>query len=181
MCDAEGIGVTGRTLLTNTKTIAMAAFTAIAAISAAQAASPAPSVLVNTFQPAIIAVPFARDAADTLSIQATLNGTTPLTFLLDTGATNVVIPKDVAARLMREGTLTSADYIGDSTYIMGDGHRRHSAKYRLKSVTVGGLTVTDVKCTIGGAGSSLLLGQSFLQKFSSYSIDNSRGVLVLGS
>ena len=157
----------------------MAACTAIAA-KAAQAASPAPSIPVNTFQPAIIEVPFERDAADTLSIQATLNGTTPLTFLLDTGASNVVIPKGVAARLMREGTLTPADYIGDSTYIMG-GHRRHSAKYRLKSVTVGRLTVTDVKCTISEAGSSLLLGQSFLQKFRSYSIDNSRGVLVLGS
>jgi hypothetical protein len=43
------------------------------------------------------------------------------------------------------------------------------------------LTVTDVQCKVGEAGSSLLLGHSFLQKFRFDSIDNNRGVLVLGS
>jgi clan AA aspartic protease (TIGR02281 family) len=130
-------------------------------------------------QPAITEVPLAWTHGHTFTLLATLNTTTTLAFTLDTGASDVVIPRSVAVKLQLSGTLSEADYLGDSTYTLADGHQRRSRRYMLRSVTIGGLSVTDVECLVGDEGSSLLLGQSFLQKFASLSIDNVRGVLVL--
>jgi len=44
---------------------------------------------------------------------------------------------------------------------------------------VGDREIRDVTATISRRGSMLLLGQSFLRKFKSWSIDNRRRVLVL--
>ena len=130
-------------------------------------------------QASIHEVPLVRDRHGTFTLLATLNGTTTLAFTLDTGATNVTIPQSIAQELMRDGSLTVADYVGNAVSILADGTKRHDTLYRLRSVTIGGLTVTDVECSVGDEGSALLLGQSFLSKFGSWSVDNGRGVLVL--
>lgn len=136
--------------------------------------APAPAA-----QPSIHEVPLVRDRHGTFTLLAMLNGTTTLAFTLDTGATNVTIPQSIAQELMRDGSLTVADYVGNAISILPDGTKRHDTLYRLRSVTIGGLTVTDVECSVGDEGSALLLGQSFLSKFGSWSVDNGRGVLVL--
>ena len=46
-------------------------------------------------------------------------------------------------------------------------------------MTVGGQTVSNVTASIGRPGSPPLLGQSFLSKFASWTLDNERNVLVL--
>jgi clan AA aspartic protease (TIGR02281 family) len=130
-------------------------------------------------QPAITEVPLLRNHYGTFTLLATLNGTTTLPFTLDTGASRVTLPRGVALELMRNGSLTVSDYVGHAVSTLADGSRRRDMLYRLRSITIGGLRVPDVECSIGDERSSLLLGQSFLSKFRSWSIDNSRGVLVL--
>jgi clan AA aspartic protease (TIGR02281 family) len=115
----------------------------------------------------------------TFGLLATINGTTRLTFTLDTGASDVTLPRSVATKLMVEGSLTEDDYIGIDTYRLANGNKERSPKYMLHSITVGNRTVTNVECSIGDDDHSLLLGQSFLNKFRSWSVDNQRGVLVL--
>jgi hypothetical protein len=52
--------------------------------------------------------------------------------------------------------------------------------YRLRSITIGGRTATDVRCAINNSeASSILLGQSFLKNVTSWSINNARNTLVL--
>ena len=46
-------------------------------------------------------------------------------------------------------------------------------------MTVGGQTVSNVTASIGRSGSPPLLGQSFLSKFASWTLDNERNLLVL--
>jgi predicted aspartyl protease len=75
-----------------------------------------------------------------------------------------------------------AAYIGQGSYTTADGSEHETSLYRLDSLTVGGLTVTNVECLIssGEAGQQAsLLGLSFLRKFRSWSINNARNVLVL--
>ena len=45
---------------------------------------------------------------------------------------------------------------------------------------MGDLVLNNVAASIASANGSLLLGQSFLSRFKSWSIDNARQVLVLG-
>jgi hypothetical protein len=109
-----------------------------------------------------------------LMVRGTVNGKTAFTFEIDTGASIAVIPRSVAA-----GLITAADYLGAREYVFGDGRRRIQPTYRLHSITVGGLTATDVPCVIGEEADIFLLGRTFLQQFRSWSIDNRRHVLVL--
>ena len=109
-----------------------------------------------------------------LMVRATINGTATFTFEIDTGAGIVVLPRSVAAKLV-----TPADFLGMRTYVFGDGRQRVQPTYRLRSVTVGGLTATDVTCAIGDEEDTFLLGRSFLRQFKSWSIDNKRRVLAL--
>lgn len=132
-------------------------------------------------RPGAVEIPLTGEASGTHTLQGTVNGTTPLTFLLDTGASFVMIPRGVADALMADGTLTPADYVGTVASVLADGRQLSQPLYLLRSITVGGRTVTDVQCVVGNDDqTSLLLGQSFLHKFRSYSIDHVRSVLVLG-
>ena len=63
--------------------------------------------------------------------------------------------------------------------MLADGSTNTNDVY-LHSVTVGGRTINNVPCFVGGPGSSLLLGQTFLRRFKSWSTDNECGVLILG-
>jgi predicted aspartyl protease len=102
-----------------------------------------------------------------------------LNFVVDSGATYVGIPEDVARTLMRTGKLTSSDYLGSGTYVLADGSRGPSRVFTLRSMVVGGREVRNVTASITGRNGALLLGQSFLRRFKSWSIDNRRRVLVL--
>ncbi len=52
-------------------------------------------------------------------------------------------------------------------------------RFRLRSLKVGGKLIEDVVAALAPAQGSLLLGQSFLERFKSWSIDNAKGILVL--
>ena len=54
-----------------------------------------------------------------------------------------------------------------------------SQLFRIRSLNVGGHTLSNVLGSVAPASASLLLGQSFLSRFKSWSIDNGRHVLVL--
>jgi clan AA aspartic protease (TIGR02281 family) len=161
--------------LMNLKTIALAAGVSLAAVSIATAAVEAgsPSAQVGASQPSRSEVALIEQGS-ALMVRATINGTTTFTFEIDTGAGIVVLPRRVAAKLV-----TTADFLGMRTYVFGDGRQRVQPTYRLRSVTVGGLTATDVTCAIGDEEDTFLLGRSFLRQFKSWSIDNRRRVLAL--
>ncbi len=110
-----------------------------------------------------------------------INGTVTIKFVLDTGASDVLIPDEVAQQLTRAGTLDRSNYLGTQTYVLADGSRVQSKRVILRELTVGGQTVTNVTASIGRARSPALLGQSFLSKFPSWTLDNERQILVLST
>ena len=127
-------------------------------------------------------------AAETIQLQkhvggylvsGRVNGAVTVNFVLDTGASDVLIPEDVAQALTRAGKLDRSDYIGMQTYVLADGSRVPSKRIVLRELTVGGQTVSNVTASIGRSRSPALLGQSFLSKFPSWTLDNERHVLVL--
>jgi clan AA aspartic protease (TIGR02281 family) len=113
------------------------------------------------------------------TIAGRVNDTVSVTFILDTGASDVLIPEDVARELERAGKLEQGDFIGTRTYVLADGSKVPSRRVLLRELTVGGQTVSNVTASIGRSGSPPLLGQSFLSKFASWTLDNERNLLVL--
>src|SRR6516225_1949948 len=120
-----------------------------------------------------------RNQHGTYRIAVQINGALVLPFVLDTGASLVVIPEDIFRTLTRTGTVTKNDFIGTGTAMLADGSEHASDSYVLREVRVGDHIVRNVVANIVPVNGAALLGQSFLSKLPAWSIDNSRQALVI--
>jgi hypothetical protein len=66
-----------------------------------------------------------------------INDQITLNFVVDSGASDVTVPNDVASTLMRTGTITDADFLGKQTYRLGDGSTVPSQRFVIRSLKVG--------------------------------------------
>ena len=114
-----------------------------------------------------------------LLVPILINNKISLDFVVDSGAADVSIPADVVLTLMRTETLTKEDFTGTNTYILADGSKVPSQTFRIRSLKVGDLVLENVSGSIASVDAPLLLGQSLLSRFKSWSIDNTRQILVL--
>jgi len=115
----------------------------------------------------------------TLVAPVLINNAITLKFVVDSGASDVNIPADVVLTLMRADTIDESDFLGTKAYQLADGSTVPSQTFRIRVLNVGGLEIDNVTASIGDVKGTLLLGQSFLSRFRSWSIDNQRQVLVL--
>jgi clan AA aspartic protease (TIGR02281 family) len=98
--------------------------------------------------------------------------------VVDSGAGVVVIPSDLVESLTKTGAIAPSDSLGQGAYITADGRKHRGMRLMLHELNVGGHTVTDVMATVAPAHAQPLLGQSFLAKFKSWTLDNRRHVLI---
>jgi hypothetical protein len=120
-----------------------------------------------------------RRQGDTLMVPVSINNTMTLPFMIDSGASDVGISADVLEKLMRTGTVTKADFLGRQSYHLADGSTVSGETFRIHTLKVGDREVRDVIGSVSNDENTLLLGQSFLSRFRSWSIDNQRQVLLL--
>jgi hypothetical protein len=102
-----------------------------------------------------------------------------LNAVVDSGASDVSIPADIVLTLMRTKTVTQDDFLGKQTYVLADGSRVPSQQFRIRSLKVGNKTIENVVASIASANATILLGQSFLAKFKTWSVDNEQHTLIL--
>ncbi|HLI65141.1 MAG TPA: retropepsin-like aspartic protease [Caulobacteraceae bacterium] len=117
----------------------------------------------------------------TYMIPVLVNDQLNLKFTIDSGASDVTIPSNIVQELKDDGTISNADYIGTETFILADGSQQPSQVFRIHSLKIGNLELRDVTGSIANENGQLLLGQTFLSRLSSWSIDNNRHVLVLSA
>jgi clan AA aspartic protease (TIGR02281 family) len=125
-----------------------------------------------------ILVPLEKEGG-TYVVPVLINGAIPLKFVVDSGAADVIIPADVVSTLLRTGTIDRSDFIGSQTYRLANGSSLPSVRFRLRSLKVGNTLIENVVAAIAPAEGSLLLGQSFLTRFRSWSIDDAKRALLL--
>jgi len=115
-----------------------------------------------------------------LWVPAQINKVVTIDFVIDSGASDITLPRDVYSTLIRSGTLTKANYIGTAQYGIADGSEVKGVKFKLASLQVGNQVLTDVVASVMPSDSATpLLGLSFLSRFQSWSIDNNSGTLKL--
>ena len=118
-------------------------------------------------------------AHGTLQVPVVINGKVSLNFTIDSGATDVAIPASVFSNLIRDGIVSSEDFLDKRMYKLADGSGEISQRFRIRSLRVGKLEVRDVIASVGDSGGLLLLGQSFLSRLKSWSIDNELQALLI--
>jgi predicted aspartyl protease len=120
-----------------------------------------------------------QEQGGTFVLPVLINNAITLSFVVDSGAADVSIPRDVYSTLIRSGTISEADVIGQQTYRLADGSMSPETTFRIRVLKVGDRELENVRGSVAPESGTLLLGQSFLSRFNSWSIDNERHVLLL--
>lgn len=104
-------------------------------------------------------------------VPCTVNGLS-LSFIIDTGASNVTISLTEAVFMLKNGYLKESDIQGAEKYQIASGEIAEGTKIVFKSIKIGGLTITDVEATVlHNINSPLLFGLSALERFGKIEID----------
>lgn len=109
-----------------------------------------------------------------------INEAIELKFVVDTGASDVLIPADVLLTLTRTGTIAENDFQGTGSYLTADGTTSKKARFNLRSLQIGSTVIKNVTASVGPVEGTLLLGQSALEKLEPWHMETKRGVFVLG-
>ncbi len=120
-----------------------------------------------------------RARGGALETTAIVDEIVPVSFEVDSGSSSVSLPQEVVSDLMRRGKITPLDYRGNGYAILANGERVSTQVFNLRTLKVGGHVLHNVTATSAPRGSPALLGQSFLGRFRTWSIDNRRKVLIL--
>ena len=128
-------------------------------------------------QPVAPAVPQAAAAAITtltvslrrqsgvLLVPAILNNSASANFVVDSGASDVVIPENVLQELRKAGKFSDADFTGTQMVKIADGSIVKARTFTLRSLSVSNRMLTNIHASVAPAKATPLLGQSFLQRF----------------
>ena len=118
-----------------------------------------------------ITVPRARDGHYYLSLE--VNGT-PVTFLVDTGASEIVLTQNDATRLGID--TATLNYFGRAMTANGEVR---TARIKLETVALDSIVDQNVAAWVNeGPLEDSLLGMSYLQRFASFEIRNNELILT---
>lgn len=117
---------------------------------------------------------------DLYRVEVRINRVLTIPFILDSGASDVVLPRDVFKTLQRSGTIRQSDFIGAGTATLADGSKHPSEAYILHDVQVGNQVLHDIEAQVTPETGDPLLGQAFLKKLPTWSIDNTQPALIIG-
>jgi len=113
------------------------------------------------------------------TVPVQVNQSVTLNFLVDPGAAIVVIPRSALSRLIANGTVSQDDILGTSVAELADSSAYRAIQIRLRELRVGDNVARDVLAAVSPGLTYPLLGQTFLKRFGSVTLDNRRRVLVL--
>ncbi len=114
-----------------------------------------------------------------LEIPVNINGAVTRNFIIDSGASDVTIPRDVVEIMLQNGTLSPGDFLGTAVYMLADGSTVPSQNFRIRSLKVGDRVFENIVGGVEPVNAPPLLGQSFLSRFKSWSINNDKHALEL--
>ena len=114
-----------------------------------------------------------------LVVPVEINGAMTPDFAVDSGASFVSVPAGVFSALKHAGTIQEADLLGQEWFSLADGSKGNWNTFTIRSLKIGNIVLQNVKGGVAPSQGPLLLGQSFLKRFKSWSIDNSKHELLL--
>lgn len=121
-----------------------------------------------------------KTAGGTYDIPVELNGVLKISFIFDSGASDVSISQDIALTLIKTGTVKEKDFIGTQRYTFANGASAISPVFLLKEIKIGNHVIKKVRASISNSiDAPMLLGQSVLQRIGKFTIDNTTHTLTL--
>lgn len=127
----------------------------------------------------ITEVPITKKAGGTFNVDCVVNGLS-LNMIFDTGASDVTISKVEADFMLKNNYLSKEDIKGKKYYQVADGGIAEGAIVTLKEVKIGDAVLRNVDAAVVKSQKApLLLGESVLQKFGTFTVDNINSKLII--
>jgi clan AA aspartic protease (TIGR02281 family) len=105
-------------------------------------------------------------------------GGKPVEYIIDSGASDLVISSSFEKHLISIGTLRDSDYLEPQSYKLADGSLKTYRRVVIPTIGIGTSTVKNVTAIINPqTDPPLLLGKSFLDKMVYWKINNQTGFL----
>jgi clan AA aspartic protease (TIGR02281 family) len=143
-------------------------------------AEPPPQMAAAAPMPSGNEVALEDDGHGDYAVPARINDALTAKFVVDSGASFVVLPKEMVDDLTKSGVIQPGDVLGRQIYVTADGKHHRGTQLMLRRLEVGGHVATNVMAGVAPEHAEPLLGMSFLEKFKSWTLDNERHVLILG-
>jgi aspartyl protease family protein len=104
-----------------------------------------------------------------------------LEFIFDTGAGDVSISLTEAIFMIKNGYIKEEDIQGSEKYRIANGEITEGTKIIIRKLQIGNKTLYNVKASIVHTSSApLLLGQSAIERFGTFTVDYSTNNLIIG-
>ena len=127
----------------------------------------------------ITEVPIIRRVGGTFNVDCSVNGLA-LNMIFDTGASDVSISKVEADFMLKNNYLSKDDIKGKQYYQTADGGISEGTVITLKEVRIGDAVLHNVDASVVKSQKApLLLGESVLQKFGTFTVDNINSKLII--
>lgn len=106
-------------------------------------------------------------------------GGKPVSYIIDSGASDINISTSMEKYLKEIGVVRNTDYLSPQKYRMADGTIKEYRRLILSSVTIADISIESVTARVTEEHEVLLLGKSFLDRFSYWKINNQTQALEL--
>lgn len=104
-----------------------------------------------------------------------------MNFIFDTGASDVTISISEALFMIKNGYIDESEILGATLHRIANGDIAEGTQIILRRIEIGEVVLNNVPASIiHTIDAPLLLGQSALEKFGSFSIDYSKDILIIG-
>ena len=125
-----------------------------------------------------VEVPFTKEG-NLYRVKCSINDL-PLSFIFDTGASDVCLSMVEATFMMKNGYLSKSDVIGSANFTDANGNVSAGTVINLRNVNFGGLSIDNVRANVvRNQKAPLLLGQTVLNRVGKIEIDKEKKVLKI--
>lgn len=140
--------------------------------------NPFSSFSTNSFKPTNKEVIQLRESSGVSTLKVNIGGV-ETEVILDSGASDVSVPRTFETLLQSYSVIGKEDYIEPGLYTIANGSVVSSNRFIIPYITVEGITVKNVRCSVNDSEDIFLLGKSFLNRFKSWKQDNNFNQLIL--
>jgi predicted aspartyl protease len=124
-----------------------------------------------------IAIDLLKDVNGIFKVKLIIGGNSSY-FYLDTGASDLILTKDLYNKYEASGNIHASDFLGYKQYQMADGSFITAEMYTLHDIQIGEYIVKESKVGVVESGVSLL-GTGFLANFKDWEVSRENKTLIL--
>lgn len=106
-------------------------------------------------------------------------GTIVYFWLFDTGASDMLVTKEVEKKLLKEHVMNPENYLGIGYYEMANGEMDTCRKYKVDGLQIGQYSINNIVIAVSDKAKKVIAGKMLLNKFTNWMIDNSENTLIV--